>query len=176
MSIKIKEIVKWTEEIHYGKFDFFDRIFLVNEYHGKNCGLKVSVNFKRTKENDPEMKMKVIRGAENLKTATIELEFDSVDGSGHWWFNSSVGLNVESLKTGYTCPSFVEVQTFRKAHAMIQSKSINYTLTFNFDLKIMVAIPEPKKIHEKLYLDSELSDVKIVCKGQSFDCHKSVIR
>ena len=176
MSFKIQEIVKWTEEIDHGKFDLFDRIFLINESRGKNCGLKVSVNFRRTKKNDPEMKMKVIRGVENLNNVVrIDLEFISLDGSGHWFFDSSHGLNIESIKKGYSCPRFESVNNFRKAHAMIQSRSITYTMTFNFELKRMVETPEPMKIYEKLYLDSEISDVKIVCKGQSFDCHKSVI-
>ena len=64
----------------------------------------MSVNFRRTEKNNPEIKMKVIEGAETLHSlVSITLGFDSSDGSGAFAFNSAVtGLNVESLKSGYS--------------------------------------------------------------------------
>ena len=103
MSVPISETVKWTEKMEYGKFELIDWIFLINGSREK-CGLKVSVNFRRTEKNNPEIKMKVIEGAETLHSlVSITLGFDSSDGSGAFAFNSAVtGLNVESLKSGYS--------------------------------------------------------------------------
>ena len=107
MSFTIQESVKWQEEIYMGKLDLFKRIVTVNEIPGKSPGVKFSVNFKRTKENDPEMKMKLIEGAKVLNDpVNIVLNFESEDGSKVWHFNSSIGCNVESLIKGYKCPSF----------------------------------------------------------------------
>ena len=58
---------------------------------------------------------------------------------------------------------------------MIQANSITYTLTFNLELKELVALPKAKSMYEKLFLDPEFSDVKIVCEGKTFHCHKNVL-
>ena len=181
MSFAISETVKWKEDIQCGiAFDLIDRKFVINESR-ENSGLKLSVNFRRTKENNPEMKMKIIEGAETLNDpVSITLGFVSSDGSGEHVFNSTFGLNVESLKLGYSCP-FVGIENFRNTHAMIQSdRFVIYTMKFNLNLKNLVAspepAPEPKKVHEKLYLDHETSDVKIDCKGHIFSCHRNVLR
>ena len=106
MSFAISETVKWKEEIRYGKFDLIDRNFVINESRG-HSGLKLSVNFRRTEKNNPEMEIKVIEGAETLNDpVSIILRFDSLDGSGAFVFDSTLGLNVESLKSGYSCPRF----------------------------------------------------------------------
>ena len=191
MSVSISEAVKWTEKMEYGKFELIDRIFLINASR-ENCGLKVSVNFRRTEKNWPEMEMKAIEGAETLNDPVrITLRFDTSDGSGALTFDSTVGFNVESLKSGYLWNILLikgsnsnygnqrareGVESFRKTHAMIKSESVNYTMEFNLNLKKLVATPKPKKIHEKLYLDQETSDVKIDCKGKIFPCHRIVLR
>ena len=171
MSFAISETVKWTEKMEYGKFDLIDRNFLINEIRG-NCGLKVSVNLRRTEKNMAEMKMKVIEGAETLiDPVDITLDYLSLDGSGFYCFNSVVsGLNVESLILGYSNDA-LNFENFRRAHAMIKSESVAYTMTFRFNLKKLVATPKPKKIHEKLYLDQEISDVKIDCKEGKISKH-----
>ena len=85
MSFKIKETVKWQEEMHVGKFDLFDRIFTINESPGKNHELKFSVNLKRTKENNPEFQMALIEGTNILNDPVcLVLEYESLDGSGQW--------------------------------------------------------------------------------------------
>ena len=176
MSVSISETVKWKEEIRMGKLELFDRIFLINGSR-ENCGLKVSVNFRRTEKNNPEIEMKIIEGAETLHSlVSITLEFESLDGSSSFCFQSNYGLNVESLKSGYSCPRFQGIENFRKTHAMIKSESVTYTMVFILNLKKLVATPKPKKIHEKLYLEQEISDVKIDCKGKIFPCHKTVLR
>ena len=174
MSFAMSETVKWTEEIRCGISDLIDRNFVINESRG-HCGLKVSVNFRRTLKNNPEMKMKIIEGAETLNDpVSILLEFKSEDGEGSYRFHSNVGLNVESFKSGYSCPRFSSsLNNFRRTHA---SESVTYTMTFDLKLKNLVASCEPKKMHEKLYLDQETSDVKIDCKGKIFPCHRIVLR
>ena len=136
-------------------------------------------------QNNPVMKVKLIEGAEILNNpVSIKLEFNSVDGSGTFLFNSAVsGLNVESFKSGYSndftgesVENLKSVEDFRKTHAMIKSESVTYTMEFNLNLKKLVATPKPKKIHENLFLDQEISDVKIDCKGKIFPCHKIVLR
>ena len=173
MSFKIQEELKWKEEMYLGKLDLFERIVTI----GNSPGLKFSVNFKRTKKNDPKMEMKLIKGAKILNDPVdIFLEFKSEDGSSFWHFNSSVGCNVKLLKEGYSCPRFEGVESFRKAYAMIKSKSITYTLTFNLVLKKLDALSQANNVNEKLYLDIELSDVKIICEDKIFHSHKNVLR
>ena len=180
MSFKIKETVKWQEEMLVGKLVLFERIVTINEIPGKNLGLKFLVDFKRTEENNPEMKIILIEGGEILKDfqnnfKSIGFQFESMDGSGQWWLNSTIGCNVDSLIKGFSCASFENVAKFRKAHAMINSKSITYTMTFDLELEELVNLPKAKRVHEKLYLDSELSDVKIICEDKIFHSHKIVL-
>ena len=177
MSFEIQEALKWEKEICIGKLDLFKRIVTVNEIPGESTGLKFLVNFKRTKENDPIMEMKLIEGAKVLNDPVdIVLNFESGDGSREWRFSSSNGCNVKSLIKGYSCPRFYDVESFRKAHAMVKSKSITYTLTFNLVLKKLDALPKANNVHEKLYLDTELSDVKIICEDKIFHSHKNILR
>ena len=177
MSFKIQETLIWQEEICIGKLDLFERIVTVNEIPGKSTGLKILINFKRTKENDPEMEMKLIEGAKILNDPVdIVLYFESEDGSSFWHFNSRVGCNVKSLKKGYSCPRFDGVESFCKAHAMIKSKSMTYTLIFNLVLKKLDALPLAINVNEKLYLDTEFSNVKIICEDKIFHSHKNVLR
>ena len=176
MSFNIKETVKWQEDICMGKLDLFKRIVTLNEIPGKSSGLKFSVHFKRTKKNCPGMQIKLIEGAKMLKDpVSIALEVESMDGSVKWWFNSNIDCNTKSLKEGYSCPSFVDIASFRKAHSMINSTFITYTLIFDLELKELVTLPKAKKVYEKLYLDSDLSDVKIICEGKIFPSHKNVL-
>ena len=112
MSFKIQEAFKWQEEICLGKLDLFERIVTI----GNSPGLKFSVNFKRTKKNDPKMEIKLIEGATVLnEPVVIVLEYKSEDDSSLWHFNSSVGCNVKSLNEGYSCPRFHSVERFRKS-------------------------------------------------------------
>ena len=121
--------------------------------------------------------MKLIEGAKILnEPVEIVLNFEAEDGSKMWLFNSRVACNVKSLIKGYSCPSFSDVESFRKAHAMIKSNSITYTLTFNLVLKKLDALPKANNVNEKLYLDTELSDVKIICEDKIFHSHKNVLR
>ena len=86
MSFKIKETVKWQEEMLVGKLVLFERIVTINEIPGKNIGLKFLVDLKRTEENNPEMKIILIEGGKILKDfqnnfKSIGFQFESVDGS-----------------------------------------------------------------------------------------------
>ena len=36
-------------------------------------------------------------------------------------------------------------------------------------------MPGGKKLHEKLYLNDEISDVKIFCQDKIFNCHKLIL-
>ena len=179
MSFKIKETVKWQEEMHAGKLDLFDRIFTINGSPGKNNELEFSVNFRKTKENNPEMKMALIEGANILNDPVcFMLEYESLDGSGQWSWRT--GFSVKQFKTGLSVnPTLVsnpnQVGSFRKAHSMIQATSITYTLTFDLEVKNMVASPKANSMYEKLFLDEEFSDVRIICEGKTFHCHKNVL-
>ena len=182
MSFKIKETVKWQEEMHVGKLDLFDRIFTINESPGKNHELKFSVNLRRTEENNPEIKIALIEGANILNDPVcIVFEYESLDGSGVWTMKGVQRFSVELLKTGVSRNPTSNVitsgpiESFRKAHSMIQTKSVTYTLTFDLELKDMVASPKANSMYEKLFLDEEFSDVKIICGGKTFHCHKNVL-
>ena len=178
MSFKIKETVKWEEEMHVGKLDLFDRIFTINESPGKNHELKFSVNLRRTEENNPEMKMALIEGANILNDfVCFVLGYESLDCSGGWTMEGVQRFNVKEFKTGVHLhsSSFSNIGIFRKAHSMIEANFITYTLTFDLELKDLVASPKAKSMYEKLFLDAEFSDVKIICEGKTFHCHKNVL-
>ena len=41
--------------------------------------------------------------------------------------------------------------------------------------KLMERDPEPEILGSKLFLDKEFVDLKIICKGKTFECHKNVL-
>ena len=41
--------------------------------------------------------------------------------------------------------------------------------------KLMEREPEPEILGSKLFLDKEFVDLKIICKGKTFECHKNVL-
>ena len=41
--------------------------------------------------------------------------------------------------------------------------------------KLLEREPEPEILGSKLFLDKEFVDLKIICKGKTFECHKNVL-
>ena len=56
---------------------------------------------------------------------------------------------------------------------LISVKPITYEM--KFDLKLRKISSLSKRLSEKMYLNAELSDVKILCNGKVFDCHKVIL-
>ena len=59
-----------------------------------------------------------------------------------------------------------------------QGKKVTYLLSTNIDvLKIEEESRLEKclKLHELIYLEKELSDIKLICEHEIFECHKLVL-
>ena len=62
----------------------------------------------------------------------------------------------------------------------IQVKTIDYQVRFTMDLNKQ-AFQQPfnlslgKRLSEKMFLKNEFSDVKILCDGKTFPCHKVIL-
>ena len=61
---------------------------------------------------------------------------------------------------------------------VIPATTITYIMKFDFELQNQNIKPSSlsKRFSEKLYLNEELSDVKIICEDKVFDCHKLILR
>ena len=60
---------------------------------------------------------------------------------------------------------------------VIPATTITYIMKFDFELQNQNIKPSSlsKRFSEKLYLNEELSDVKIICEDKVFDCHKLIL-
>ena len=77
---------------------------------------------------------------------------------------------------GYSKNKFAKVFGHGKS-PQIQVKTVDYQLRFTMDLN-KPAFQQPfnlslgKRLSEKMFMKDEFSDVKILCDGKTFPCHK----
>ena len=90
-------------------------------------------------------------------------------------------MNAGSLKKGFVSVSFPrdfsDTYKFLEWKREWNSQPITWSITF--DLNLEKSNEEPlaaeNKLANKLFLKSELSDVKIFCEDKIFDCHKTIL-
>ena len=105
-----------------------------------------------------------------------------------WWktYEGAISFtpSIESMKDGFTGygnnsderVSFMKVVGYYWSN-VIPATTITYIMKFDFELQNQNIKPSSlsKRFSEKLYLNEELSDVKIICEDKVFDCHKLIL-
>ena len=122
---------------------------------------------------------------EKLKESVrIKVEYSSVKNSVLYEGAISFTPSIESMKEGFIGygnnsderVSFMEVVGHYWSN-VIPATTITYIMKFDFELQNQNIKPSSlsKRFSEKLYLNEELSDVKIICEDKVFDCHKLIL-
>ena len=165
---------EWTEEVpRIGlKGNIFqNRIFNVHVKKGKS--IKFLARFKRfLSDRKFVFKVKAIEGTELLTDYGMK-EFTYSDG-----FNRGSISKNEFIKEngGYFYRSLAYPPKFRamflKKAGKRRTNQVTFSLTIELELK------DERKSFEwlrELYLNKELSDVKVICNEKVFECHKIVL-
>ena len=175
---RLKNQFIWEEEIpEIGqKGDLFrDRIFVVSVKRGKIIKLSASFAYDLP---DIRFEMKFVEGKE-LLNEVIDLEFRYTLGTITGFRKKSFhGFEIEN--------SEFEGVNLRSIHPNFDSvfcngnhgKKVTFSLSTIFDvLKIDEEPPMEKclKLPEMLYMKKELSDIKLICGGEIFECHKLIL-
>ena len=193
MPLRIKTHLEWKQKTREGRYvTHFDRIVSIDDLtgaHGLSLGLKFHLKFETDYRTDPEIEIKVVEGLEVLNTVFIDVKC----ASGKTYHESYYDPSIEDLgqESGFSqlkrCGNFRDM--FKpKNLPRINDVDVTYSITFDLDLK-EIKLPNPKqdgsKLLDKLYMNicgghsdgenAELSDVKIYCEGQVFNCHKLIL-
>ena len=136
----------------------------------------------------PKVEFKIIEGAEMLNNLLdydmfwlkIEYSSENETKSGR----VDIDETFESLTKGYLNQevdySFSEV-IGHSSSSQISAKTITYKLEFELNYKESGAGARPillsldKRMSENLYLNSDFSDIKILCEDKIFYCHKVIL-
>ena len=115
--------------------------------------------------------VKAIEGAEKFVKIGFQLDYSFDDVN--WVINNPSIRKNPSYDCHECCKKIVSGN-------WVQAKKITYTMTFflqvnNPELPKTQMMPGGKKLHEKLYLNDEFSDVKIFCQDKIFNCHKLIL-
>ena len=167
---RLKNQFIWEEEIPKmeQKGDLFrDRIFVVNVKRGKIIKFLASFAYDLPENR---FEMKIVEGKE-LLNQVIDLKFRYTFGSttgfwkksdhGSWIIGSSIHPNFDSI--------------FCNGN---QGKKVTFSLSPIFDvLKIdeEPILEKCLKLPEMLYMKKELSDIKLICGREIFECHKLIL-
>ena len=105
----------------------------------------------------------------------ILMEYSAGGKSGYLTCNPKVG----SLSKFDSSLQFKDSATFKSIflpdgqNTMFEI-NVTYKMTFEIELK-KTEVPKKSKLLHKLYLEDELSDVKIHCDDKVFNCHKLIL-
>ena len=201
MSLKVvKNIVKWKENTHPGHWTQHNN-YKVNQISYQNFefedfpGLKFSASlcFPGSYEEGPVFKLEVIAptvaatidNLEKMKDSLhVKIEYSSIRNSERYEGAISFNPTIESIKKGFTGhgnnsderTSFLKVMGHYWNH-YLEPTTITYVM--KFDLKYQNQNIKPsslgKRLSEKVFLNDELSDVKILCEDKVFYCHKVIL-
>ena len=147
---------------------FRDRIFVVSVKRGKI--IKFSASFAY---DLPEIhfEMKIVEG-EKLLNQVIDLEFRYTLGATTGFRKLDLGFENGGYH-GSIHPNFDSI--FCNGN---HGKKVTYSLSAIFDvLKIgeEPILEKCLKLHEMIYMEKELSDIKLICGHEIFECHKLVL-
>jgi len=201
MSLKVvKNIVTWKENTRsssnwtisnnlYGPL--FDKTFEFEDIPGLKFSARLS--FSLTYEAGPIFKLSIIDpntavtvdNLEKLKDSLhVKIEYSSTRNSEQYEGTMSFNPSIESIKNGYAGQgnNSDERTSFLKVmghywNLTLEPKTITYVM--KFDLKYQNQNVKPstlgKRLSEKMFLNEELSDVKILCEDKVFYCHKVIL-
>jgi len=195
----IKAMLKFekTTKLEDDHLILFDRIFAIDEMTGvTRLGLKFSMSFfakKFFQYGYPEGKIKIFEGIDCLNLngrVHIQIDYCSGDDKGSIFFKQ----RVEKLKEDFyfqTNPSRLDPSlfdftpedrvTFLKVIGNPDKngieKNVNFTVTLNLFPK-KKELPAGLGLARKLgglLMNGELSDIKLSCDGEIFNCHKVIL-
>ena len=195
MSLKIVKNtgVTWIENTHSERSEhfrqhgsFFDRIFELEETPSLKFNAKLC--FGPFYHSDPIFEIKVIEGFEELKdfdSLHVSLECSSIRDSVLYKADTFFNPSLESVKNGYRWQEDWQAKNEETAcyrpfgkvtgNYMIDNDRvpvIPITYVIKLRKQEFKISSLSKRLSEKLFLNDELSDVKIHCHGKVFDCHK----
>ena len=182
---RLKNQFVWEEKIpEMGKKGdlFRDRIFVVSGKRGKI--IKVSASFAY---DLPEIRfeMKIVEGKE-LLNEVIDLEFRYTWGATTGSRKKSerqFEIRNSEIELGYRStihPNFDYIFCTGN-HGHGHGKKVIFSMStildvLNIDEEPIVPIMEKcKKLPEMLYMEKELSDIKLICGREIFECHKLIL-
>ena len=180
---RLKNQFVWEEEIpEMGqKGDLFrDRIFVVSDKRGKIIKFSASFSY-----DLPEIRfeMKIVEGKE-LLNEVIDLEFRYTCGAATGSRKKSerqFEIRNSEFELGYRStihPNFDYIFcTGNHGHGQKVTFSMSTIFdVLNIDEEPIVPIMEKcKKLPEMLYMEKELSDIKLICGREIFECHKLIL-
>ena len=174
----------------------FDRTFEIDEITGvTRLGLKFSISFfakKFFQYGYPEGKIRIIEGADVLNPHSMvhfQIDYSSGDEKGTINFKQSV----EKLKEDFyfqSNPSAVcalfdftkkDRTDFLSIVGDVEKSNVEKTLTFAVTFNLFPKkkeLPAGEGLAKKLgtlLMNGEWSDIKLICEGQVFKCHKIVL-
>ena len=190
---EVEGIVSWEEKTRESLFHnhgpLFDRTFHFDEFPKVMFWARLSMdgNYLVAKKG-PKVEFKIIEGTKMLDG----LEDDVLEVGIYYFFGKEETANIgsvhitesiESLTEGYSKQKddyyFSEIFGL-KNNREISAKTFTYKLEIDLRFKESgKARPIPlsmgKKLSENLCLDSNFSDIKILCEGKIFYCHKVIL-
>ena len=176
---KLKRVFEWEEKIpKIGKkgYLFHDQIFVIKVESYKIIKISMSLKYDFPKKMY-YYHLKAIEGVEFL-SGLVDMRFkyslnDEMQGT---WSGKSVSL--KKLKKTYILQAILQSSShfnsiFVKGNV---GRKVTYALSIEFELKN--EDPSSKnylKMHELLFMEKDLSDIKLICEEKTFQCHKIVL-
>ena len=186
----------YSFDIKEDKLVLFDRTFEIDEITGvTRLGLKFSISFfakKFFQYGYPEGKIRIIEGVDVLNPNSMvhfQIDYSSGDEKGTINFKQSV----EKLKEDFyfqSNPSAVcalfdftkkDRTDFLSIVGDVEKSNVEKTLTFAVTFNLFPKkkeLPAGEGLAKKLgtlLMNGEWSDIKLICEGQVFKCHKIVL-
>lgn len=175
MSFKITATKTWSER-EVGK-TLFNQNFSIDDMTGFKVGIKFSavLRFSYFNQEDLCFLIQVVEGRE-LLMGNVRVQIDYLRSDAKQKFccfemNHTQCLDLSRIRY------FSDTYKFLEWKREWNSQPITWSITF--DLNLEKSNEEPlaaeNKLANKLFLKSELSDVKIFCEDKIFDCHKTIL-
>ena len=191
--------VKWSEKTRQAQFGehgpLFDRVFSFEEIPNLKISVKLGIpKVYEIARKGPKIEIKVIKGGEILDNLnggfTIEISFSSkLDRCRGVTYRGEIddlineGHSQEGKDDGsqrFPGPNGFSSVFGHNNSLEIKVMTINYIIKFHLDLNKQAFQRSPpltlgKRLSEKLFLNDEFSDVKILCEDKIFPCHKNIL-
>ena len=191
-------MVEWEEATREAPFDqhgpLFDRTFHFDKIPKVKFWARLSMDTDYVvAKRGPKVEFKIIEGAEMLNYLIedemfyVKIEYFSENETK--WGRIDIDESFETLIRGFshqaTDQSFSEVIGYKHS-SQISAKTVTYKMEFELHYKESGGIARPfslslgKRLQtlglsENLYLNSEFSDIKILCEDKIFYCHKVIL-
>ena len=185
-------VVKWEEATREAPFDqhgpLFDKTFHFDEIPKVKFWARLSMdsNYIVAKKG-PKVEFKMIEGAEMLNgleedMLDVVIEYFSGEEETAQVGSISFTESIKSLTKGFlkqfdNCYYFSEI-IGHKYDRQISAKTFTYKIEFEMHYEESAGKARPslgKRMSENLNLNSDFSDIKILCEDKIFYCHKVIL-